>query len=147
MRITKGAPAFAGSPDTVSYLLSIANLANFFSGTTWDWTGCCLGPACCEPTETAIKTTSMSSIDMPLPMMSSCCGRLAYHGKPSARRVGTAWILGADVRREWRERQFGLPKQWRDSRYVQLPRRLNLLLNQRNRPAKQDKQELRSARP
>src|SRR5437667_5823876 len=67
MRMTKGAPGFAGSPDTVSYLLSIANLANCFSGTTWDWTSCCPGPACCEPIQTAIKTTRMSSVDMPLP--------------------------------------------------------------------------------
>src|SRR5712691_8028789 len=65
MRITKSSPAFAGSPHTVSYLLSKANLENFFNGTTLGWTGCCARPACCELTETAVKTTRMNRIDMP----------------------------------------------------------------------------------
>src|SRR5215469_10304794 len=52
-------------------LLSIGKLENFFSGTTWDSTGWCAGPACCELTETAAATKRMSSIDITLPMMPS----------------------------------------------------------------------------
>src|SRR6266700_1785278 len=77
MRITKGAPAFAGSPDTVSYLLSLANLEKVFSGTTWCSTGCCPEKARCAPTETTIETTMPGSIQIRFAMVPSFGVRLA----------------------------------------------------------------------